>query len=195
MYTHYDSRFERQVSIIHPGEFFSSDEDIIISTILGSCIAVALYDPEHRQGGLNHFMLPGELRGNRFFLEESGRYGMFAMELLINDLLKKGARRSSLNAKVFGGGHVLHNTSNGSIPDSNIRFALDFLETEKIPIVSQDVGGIQARKVLFFPRTSQVLLKRFGGQSIKPVEREETAYLARLKKKTREKDPGEVTLF
>lgn len=195
MYTHYDSRFERQVSIIHPGEYFSSDEDIIISTILGSCIAVALYDPEHRQGGLNHFMLPGELHGRQFFLEESGRYGMFAMELLINDLLKKGARRSSLTAKVFGGGHVLHTTSSGSIPDSNIRFALDFLETEKIPIVGQDVGGTQARKVLFFPRTSQILLKRFGGKSIAPVEREEEAYLARIRRKNREKPAADVTLF
>lgn len=116
MYTHFDRRFERQVAIIHPGEHYSSDEDIIISTILGSCIAVALYDPDNRQGGLNHFMLPGELQSRQFFLEESGRYGMFAMELLINDLIKRGARKSNLKAKVFGGGHVLHNTSTGNIP-------------------------------------------------------------------------------
>ncbi len=195
MYSHYDHRFDKQISIIHPGEYFSSDEDIIISTILGSCIAVALYDPEHHQGGLNHFMLPGELHGRQFYLEESARYGMFAMELLINDLLKKGARRNKFTAKVFGGGHVLRNTSTGNIPDSNIRFALDFLETEKIPIVSRDVGGTEARKVLFFPQTSQVLLKRFRGQDVKPVEREESAYLQRIKKSARKDTTPEVTLF
>lgn len=193
MYSHYDRRFERQVSIIHPGEYFSSDEDIIISTILGSCIAVAMYDPNLHLGGLNHFMLPGELHGRAFYQEESGRYGMFAMELLINDLIKKGARRDKLVAKVFGGGHVLSSTTSGSIPDSNIRFALDFLETERITIVSQDVGGTEARKVMFFPRTARVLLKRFGGKYIKPVEREETAYLARIRKKKQE--TPDVTLF
>jgi chemotaxis protein CheD len=193
MYNHYDRKFDRQVSIIHPGEYFSSDEDIIISTILGSCIAVAMYDSSLQLGGLNHFMLPGELHGREFFREESGRYGMFAMELLINDLIKKGARRDKLAAKVFGGGHVLNTTSSGSIPDSNIRFALDFLRTERIPIASQDVGGTEARKVMFFPRTARVLLKRFGGKYIKPVEREETAYLERIKRKKR--DTPDVTLF
>lgn len=193
MYTHFDRRFDKEISIIHPGEYFSSDQDIIISTILGSCIAVALYDPEHRRGGLNHFMLPGELKGSSIFGDESGRYGMFAMELLINDLIKKGSRREAFVAKVFGGGHVLHTTSNGNIPDSNIKFALEFLKTERIPILSHDVGGTQARKVLFFPRTSQVLLKRFSGHYIAPVEREESAYLERIKR-GREKPP-EVTFF
>lgn len=195
MYTHFDGRFNRNVSIIHPGEFYSSDEDIIISTILGSCVAVAIYDPDNRQGGLNHFMLPGELKSREFYLEESGRYGMFAMELLINDLLKKGARREQLIAKVFGGGHVLHNTSSGNIPDSNVCFALEFLKTESIPIVSQDTGGTQARKVLLFPRTFRVLLKRFSGQYIKPVEREEATYLARLKKEKQDAQRPDVTLF
>ncbi len=195
MYSHYDGRFQKNVSIIHPGEFFSSPEDIIISTILGSCVAVALYDPVTRRSGLNHFMLPGEIHSREFFKEESGRYGMFAMELLINDMLKQGCRRERLQAKVFGGGHVLHQTSSGNIPESNVRFALEFLETEKIPIVTRDVGGTEARKVLLFPQTFRVLLKRFGGQKTKPVEREEEAYLSRLRAKKAKPVEPDVTFF
>lgn len=181
--------------IIHPGEYYATDEDVIISTVLGSCIAVTLWDPTTRLGGMNHFMLPGELHSRAFFQEESGRYGMFAMELLINDLLKRGARRSELIAKVFGGGHVLHSTSGTRIPDSNIEFALNFLETERIPIKSQNVGGTEARKVLFFPTTSRVLLKRFGGAPVTSVEREEERYLATIKQRPKQAHGDEVTLF
>lgn len=194
MYHHFNQRFQRDVTIIHPGEYFTTGEDVVISTVLGSCIAVALHDPSTRLGGLNHFMLPGELSGRDFFNEEAGRYGMFAMELLINDMLKAGARRDQLVAKVFGGGHVL-STSAGNIPDSNIAFAMKFLETERIPIASQDVGGTDARKIFFFPVTARVLLKRFGGQNRKPVEREESRYLNRISKTSRPQDTPDVTFF
>lgn len=195
MHRHYDRKFDREVAVIHPGEYLATDQDIIISTVLGSCIAVALFDPVNHQGGLNHFMLPGEIDKQNVFLDESGRYGMFAMELLINDLLKSGAKKRNLVAKVFGGGHVL-NTSAGNIPESNIRFALEFLETENIPIASRDVGGTDARKIFFFAQTSRVLLKRFGGQKAAPVEREEEAYLSRIKKPVRPAAPAEdVTFF
>lgn len=194
MYHHFNQKFQRDVTIIHPGEYFTSGEDVIISTVLGSCIAVALYDPGTKLGGLNHFMLPGELSSRDFFTEEAGRYGMFAMELLINDMLKAGARRKRLVAKVFGGGHVL-STSAGNIPDSNIAFALRFLETEKIPIASRDLGGTDARKIFFFPTTARVLLKRFGGQNRKPIEREESRYLQRISKKPEGEAAPEVTFF
>lgn len=194
MYHHYNGKYDRDVTILHPGEYFASRDPIIISTILGSCIAVTLYDPVERIGGMNHFMLPGELHSSDFFREESGRYGMYAMELLINNMLKMGGDKQRLKAKVFGGGHVL-NTSQGNIPDSNIKFAFEFLETEQIPIVSSNVGGTQARKVLFFPESSRVLLKRFGGKTIQPVEREEEAYLSRIQKKPRQKETPDVTFF
>jgi len=195
MNRHYDRKFDREVTVIHPGEYFVTDEDIIISTVLGSCVAVALYDPTLKQGGLNHFMLPGEIDRQSAFFDESGRYGMYAMELLINDLLKRGARKRNLIAKVFGGGHVL-NTAQGRIPESNITFALQFLETENIPIASRDVGGTDARKIFFFAKTSRVLLKRFGGQKAAPVEREESAYLSKIKKpKPTEKPKDDVTIF
>lgn len=119
---------------------------------------------------------------------------MFAMELLINSILKQGGDKRRLKAKVFGGGHVL-DTSQGNIPDSNIEFALTFLETEQIPIVASNVGGTQARKVLFFPESSRVLLKRFGGKTILPVEREEEAYLSRIQRKRRDEKTPDVTFF
>ncbi len=190
---HHNQRFQKDVAVLHPGEYFSTDEDIIISTVLGSCIAVALYDPVVNLGGLNHFMLPGELHSRRFFAEESGRYGMFAMELLINDMLKAGARKNRLVAKVFGGGHVLDNTS-GRIPESNILFARDFLETEAIPILSHDVGGTSARKILFFAATARVLVKRFAGRSAVSVEREEQKYFSKIKKR-KTNDPNEPLFF
>ncbi|MEX2442927.1 MAG: chemotaxis protein CheD [Alkalispirochaeta sp.] len=194
MYTHYNGRFERDVTILHPGEYLATGEDIIISTVLGSCIAVALHDASTGIGGLNHFMLPGELHSRQFFAEENGRYGMYAMELLINELMKKGARRDTLTAKVFGGAHVLSGGT-GNIPDSNITFAMEFLETERIPVVSSDVGGTEARKVLFFAATARVLLKRFGGQKVAPVQREERAYLSRISSQKRSQKDSDVTLF
>jgi chemotaxis protein CheD len=191
---HFDRKFNRDVAVIHPGEYLVTDDDIIISTVLGSCVAVALYDPTRHQGGLNHFMLPGEIHGQNVFNDDSGRYGLFAMELLINDMLKRNSHKRNLVAKVFGGGHVL-NTAAGKIPESNIAFALEFLETENIPIASSDVGGTDARKIFFFARTSRVLLKRFGGQKAAPVEREEEAYLSRIKKPARPKPSDDVTIF
>jgi chemotaxis protein CheD len=194
MYRHYNQRFERHVAIIHPGEYLATQDDIVISTVLGSCVAVALHDPTTRTSGMNHFMLPGELDTRDFYADESGRYGMFAMELLINDMLKAGARKDRLVAKVFGGGHVL-STSAGNIPDSNIAFAMEFLETERIPVESSNVGGTEARKIFLFVTSNRVLLKRFGGQKAAPVEREETRYLTRIKKRdTKPADDG-VTFF
>lgn len=195
MYRHFNRRFERDVAIIHPGEYFATTEDIVISTVLGSCVAVALHDPVLKLGGLNHFMLPGELRDSNFYADESGRYGMYAMELLINEMMKAGAQKRRLVAKVFGGGHVL-NTAQANIPDSNIKFALEFLETEGIPIASQNVGGTDARKIFFFVTSARVLLKRFGGQKAAPVEREEEAYLDRLSRTRKTATPDtNVTFF
>lgn len=195
MHRHFDNRLKHTVIIIHPGEYLATDEDVIISTVLGSCVAVALHDPQLGIGGLNHFMLPGEISGRDFFREDSGRYGMYAMELLINALLKQGARKQRLVAKVFGGGHVLHATGSANIPDSNVRFALEFLATEELRIESRDLGGNQARKILFYPKTNRVLLKRFGGQSVAPVEQEEFQYLKQLRQRSTKPAQTEVTFF
>ncbi|NBC30207.1 MAG: chemotaxis protein CheD [Spirochaetes bacterium] len=198
MHRHFNSRLNKNVAIIHPGEYLASGEDLYISTVLGSCIAVAFYDGENHLGGLNHFMLPGSLDKENYLLSESGKYGMYAMELLINDLLKLGAKRSNLRAKVFGGGHVLSASigNNDGVPKSNITFAFEYLRMEGFPIDSSDVGGTIARKIFFDPRNAKVLLKRITGKLIVDVEKEEEDYLETIRKrKEAEKARDEPTLF
>jgi chemotaxis protein CheD len=196
MFRHSVSQFEQELITIHPGEYYATKDDTIISTVLGSCIAVGFFDEEARMGGLNHFMLPGE--GGRVDLLRSpnAKYGMYAMELLINDLMKLGARRSAIKAKVFGGGSVLRlDSGKGSkIPQNNIDFAFDYLRSEGIPVVASDVGGKEPRKIFFYARTGKVLLKRIAaGVAVDLAEREEERYLESLKReKARE---GEVVLF
>ena len=198
MFTHFNSRLQRNIVIIHPGEHYVSDEDLYISTVLGSCVAVAFYDPQKRIGGLNHFMLPGSIDKGDAVLSESGKYGMYAMELVINDMLKRGAQRGNIRSKVFGGGHVLNAVAgdNDGVPRSNITFAFEYLQLEGFPVDSSDVGGTIARKVFFDPRTFKVLLKRITGKLVVDVEKEEEDYLKELKRKSRGKrGSGEPTFF
>jgi chemotaxis protein CheD len=191
----YNSRFKRQCMILHPGEFYASGADLIISTVLGSCIAVVFYDPVRRIGAMNHFMLPGTQREDGYLNTEGGKYGMYAMELAINEMLKLGARREQLRCKVFGGAHVLRGGSSNeaSVPQNNINFAFNYLETENVTVESSDVGGTVARKVLLFPQNFKVLLKRITGTLVTDVEQEEKDYLRRIKTET--KKPSEPTLF
>src|SRR5690606_20104452 len=118
------------------------------TTTLGSCIAACLWDRRARIGGMNHFMLP-EGEG------ESGRYGAYAMELLINELQRRGARRAFLEAKVFGGGQVISGMNSLNVGERNTRFVLAYLRTEAIPVVSQDVLDVHARKVCFLPASGK----------------------------------------
>jgi len=142
---------------IHIGGVCASREPAIVRTVLGSCIAVCLRDPLTRIGGMNHFMLPDSLDMER----DSARYGVHAMELLINDCMKLGADRRRFEAKVFGGGHVLRiRETDNNVPQSNIRFAIDFLNTENIPIVAQDVGGYAAREIYFYTDSGRIQLRR-----------------------------------
>jgi chemotaxis protein CheD len=142
---------------IHIGGVYAGREGNVVRTVLGSCIAVCLRDTVNGVGGMNHFMLPGS--GHE--PSASTRYGVHAMELLINQCMALGADRNRLEAKVFGGGHVLRMKEHAeNVPSRNIRFALNFLETEKIPITRQDVGGYAAREVYFFPGTGRILLRR-----------------------------------
>ncbi len=137
---------------ISQGEFkTSSDPSEVLSTVLGSCVAACIWDGEVGVGGMNHFLLAsgGERENAR-----SLRYGVHAMEMLINDLLKKGARRSALQAKLFGGATMASNL--GDIGASNARFAKSFLQTEDIPCVAESLGGSNARRVLFRPALGSV---------------------------------------
>ncbi|MCX7024423.1 MAG: hypothetical protein NT080_07375 [Spirochaetes bacterium] len=186
------SGFDREVVMIHPGEWYASGDEIVIGTVLGSCVSVALYDRVRGVGGLNHFMLPGEER-HPIEKSDGARFGMFAMDLLINGLMKLGSSRAALQAKIFGGAAILTmgGTAVGMIGDQNIRFAIEYLEGDGIPIVASDVGGLQARKLFLFPKTGKVLMKRFGKDTADLVAIEEKEYIAKV-----ELQPdGAVTLF
>jgi len=176
-----NDRFGIPERFIKPGEFYSSRDDVVISTILGSCISVALFDASIPVGGMNHFMLPYPKGVEAAILSTSAKYGINAMELLINDLLKMGARKDHLRAKVFGGSAVIihDKAATYDIPEMNIRFAIEFLDTEGIPVDSLSVGGRLPRKIYFFPATSRVLMKYTRTES-SALSRREDAYAHRL---------------
>jgi chemotaxis protein CheD len=194
LFRHSVSSFEQELITIHPGEYFATKNDTIISTVLGSCIAVGIFDGGAGTGGLNHFMLPGESAKLDFIRSPDAKYGMYAMELLINDLMKLGARRGELKAKVFGGGTVLRlSVGNASkIPGNNIEFAFEYLRKEGIPVLASDVGGQEPRKIFFFARTGKVLLKRIAGKVADLAEKDEERYLNGLRTQKKE---GTITLF
>jgi chemotaxis receptor (MCP) glutamine deamidase CheD len=175
---------------IHIGGLRSSSNPLVIDTVLGSCIAACLFDPEARIGGMNHFMLPDGIDPAN---PNSARYGVYAMELLISELMKLGANRHRFRAKVFGGGHVLKiRESVSGVPQRNIEFVRRFLEHEHIPIVKEDVGGYQPRRVLFHTDSSRVFVKYLGQQDAQRTAEEEMVYLISLK---RQKLDGDVELF
>ncbi len=152
-----DHHFQHNAVKVLPGEYFVADESMVIMTVLGSCIAACLWDSRAHVGGMNHFMLPdGDLA------DASGRYGSYAMELLINEMLKLGARRETMQAKIFGGAQVMHNFTTMNVGERNTTFVLNYLHTERIPIVSEDVLDIYPRKVVFFPVTGKAMVKRLA---------------------------------
>jgi chemotaxis protein CheD len=151
----YDAHFRNDAVKILPGEYFVHDEDLLIMTTLGSCIAACLWDRHARVGGMNHFMLP-EGAG------ESGRYGSYAMELLINEMMKRGASRMTMEAKVFGGGQVISGMSSMNVGERNTNFVIEYLKTERIPIMSKDVLDIYPRKVCFLPASGKAMIKRLA---------------------------------
>lgn len=154
---YHDHHFQYDAVKVLPGEYFVSPEDLVIMTVLGSCIAACLWDGRVRTGGMNHFMLPDGDSADGF-----GRYGSYAMELLINEMLKKGARRETMQAKIFGGAQVMAGFTTMNVGERNTRFVIDYLATERIPVVSQDVLDIHPRKVCFFPVTGKALVKRLA---------------------------------
>lgn len=154
---YYDHHFQYNAVKVLPGEYFVTGENMVICTVLGSCIAACLWDRNLNIGGMNHFMLP-EGDSN----DVSGRYGSYAMEVLINEMIKLGARRESMQAKIFGGGQVMANFSTMNVGERNTDFVTQYLHTERIPIVSEDVLDIYPRKVVYFPMTGKAMVKRLA---------------------------------
>ncbi len=151
----YDAHFKNEAVKVLPGEYYCDNEDLLVMTTLGSCIAACLWDRNARVGGMNHFMLP-EGSG------DSGRYGSYAMELLINEMMKRGASRLTMEAKVFGGGAVISGMNSINVGERNTQFVMDFLSTERIPVVSKDVLDVYPRKVCFLPFSGKAMVKRLA---------------------------------
>ena len=166
----FDAHFRNEAVKVLPGEYFVFEEEILIMTTLGSCIAACIWDRERRIGGMNHFMLP-EGGG----AADSGRYGSYAMELLINELIKRGATRSTMEAKVFGGGAVVSGMNSLNVGERNTKFVLDYLHTERITVVSKDVMDIYARKVCFLPVSGKALVKRLASTNTEMLVAQERA--------------------
>ncbi len=177
---------------IHIGEYHASNEPSVIHTILGSCVAVCLFDPASRIGGMNHILLPGKADVKHF--NESARYGINAMELLINRMMGIGGNRRRFIAKVFGGAHVLPAISkeNGT-GEKNASFALEFLKNEKIKVLNKDVGGTDSRKIYFHTDTGDAFLKRISRTYQRQLATREASGLKRMRKTIYK--PGKVTLF
>ena len=187
---YFDRKFEAEAVKVLPGEYFVSTTSVLMVTVLGSCVSACIRDREKGIGGMNHFMLAESAETGA--VSSSARYGTYAMEILINHLLKMGARRSNLEAKVFGGGRVMATLSSSQVGERNSRFVKTFLETEAIPTVAEDLLDVYPRKVYFFPDTGRVLVKKLIRLHNDTLIRREKEYAARL---TEAPVSGEIELF
>ena len=176
--------FDRDLQVetvkILPGQYHAARGEGSISTVLGSCVATCLWDPVERIGGMNHFMLPGDSAPATSPWAVSARFGVYAMEVLINEMLHLGADRRRLVGKAFGGARVLQGFETLDVGRRNAEFVLAFLREEGIRLVAQDLLGVSPRKIHFFPATGKVQLKRLHLQSGDVLERQEREYLSRL---------------
>jgi len=176
---------------IYIGGVFASRDGAVVRTLLGSCIAACVWDPRSGVGGMNHFMLPAP--SNSDGSEGLSRYGVHAMELLVGEIQKLGGDRRRLQAKIFGGGHVLQMAEcAASVPAQNIRFIRGFIASERIPLIAEDLGGTTARQVVFHTDSGKAFVKRLLGsvhvQAAAEQEHQREAQRALQR-------AGEITLF
>ncbi|MBI5938737.1 MAG: chemoreceptor glutamine deamidase CheD [Betaproteobacteria bacterium] len=188
---YYDRNFQTEAAKILPGEYYVTGRDMLLVTVLGSCVAACIRDPKTGIGGMNHFMLP-ESGDAHNLLSVSARYGGYAMEVLVNQLLKMGANRNRLEAKVFGGAAVLRGFTTVTVGEDNSEFVLEYLQNERIPVASQDLRGLYPRKVFFFPSSGRVLVKSLRSVHNNTIIEREKEYVSRIKSAEM---AGDVELF
>ena len=165
------------------GQYRVSRSPEVLYTLLGSCVAVCLYDAAAGVGGMNHILLPGRAEEEGRF-DDVARFGLDAVELLVSALVAAGAARRRLAAKLFGGGHVIRQMDELTSPGfRNVRFIRELMEQERIPVVTSDLGGYEARKVWFRTDTADVLLKRVPVKFVAAVRREEVQFRKQVLKK------------
>jgi chemotaxis protein CheD len=188
---------EREIMAVKilPGEYYVTQDNELITTVLGSCVSACIRDKELGIGGMNHFMLPesnyGQMKtGNEAIVGASTRYGNYAMEHLINTILSHGGKRKNLEIKVFGGGKIIPTLTDVGI--KNINFVLDYIDQEGLRLLSQDLGDIYPRKIIYFPRTGKAAMKKIRDLHNDTVVQRERQYFNNLKNMPIE---GEVELF
>jgi chemotaxis protein CheD len=187
-----DSRFPHEIASILPGEFFVSKEPMVVYTVLGSCISACIRDPFTGVGGMNHFMLPKPKEGGGDSWGESTRYGSFAMETLINEILKRGGLKSRLEIKLFGAGKIYD--GNIDVGANNAKWVIEFLQSEGLTSIKTDLGDVFPRKVYYFTESGRVLVKKLERVKNRTILDRETEYAEKIKQK--EQQPEEdVTLF
>lgn len=172
MNKYFDNHFKKEVVTIYPGEFYSTKGSEMISTVLGSCVSIVLYDTANHVGGINHFMLARDSSlsedTENAEIKRLGRFGEYAIDLLIDDIKKNGGVVSNLEAKVFGGGNIFNMTDvDSQVGNVNSKFAFEYLGKLGIPIVKSDTGGIFPRKIFFDPDTTKVFMKYIDNHHVK----------------------------
>jgi chemotaxis protein CheD len=191
---YFDAQFEMEAAKIQPGEYYVSKREMVLVTVLGSCVSACIWDSVAKIGGMNHFMLPNPGKASTVDLHNSSsaRYGVHAMEIIINQLIKSGARKQHLKAKVFGGANVMESFQSVNVGERNAVFVRQFLKTEGIQIVAEDLLDLWPRKIYFFPQTGRVLVKKLKSMHNTTIIKRETEYMGRLETKP---VVGDIDLF
>jgi len=189
----WDTQHQLFSARILPGEYYVSRGNEIISTVLGSCISACIRDTSIGIGGMNHFMLPEGSTSDPHHNDvtnTSTRYGSYAMEHMINDILAHGGNRNRLEIKLFGGGQILQSMTN--IGQKNIQFVRDYLLMESLTITCEDMGGLHPRKIMYFPSTGRVLVKKLPISDNEKISQRELDYQHTIEDKP---VAGEIDLF
>jgi chemotaxis protein CheD len=189
---YFDRNFNIEAAKILPGEYYVTGRDMLLVTVLGSCVSACIRDPRTGLGGMNHFMLPQGGGDEHNPLSSSARYGGYAMEVLINQLVKMGASRAGLEAKVFGGGAVLRGFTTVKVGQKNSEFVLEYLRNERIRVVAQDLQDLYPRKVYYWPSSGRVLVRKLKSVHNNTIVEREKDYGQRLQSSN---IAGDVELF
>ena len=187
-----DNRFPHEIASILPGEFFVSREPMVVYTVLGSCISACIRDPIVGVGGMNHFMLPEPKETAHDSWGESTRYGSYAMESLINEILKRGGLKRRLEIKLFGAGKIYE--GNIDVGANNAKWVIGYLKSEGLAAIKTDLGDVFPRKVYYFTDSGRVLMKRIERVKNQTIFERENEYAARIKQREQQ-SVDDVTLF
>lgn len=191
---HYSHQLQREVVNIQAGDCYVTSDDEVITTVLGSCIAACVRDPRLKVGGMNHFMLPeGRADGGDAGADYAMRYGAFAMEYLVNELIRRGADRRRLEVKLFGGASIMATLSD--VGRRNIEFVRAFLATEGYAIVAEDLGDVVPRRVKYFPHTGKAMVRRMQEVATADIGSREAAHMRSLSAAPRPAATTDIELF